>query len=563
MAREPELELTLLFFVPAGTRASEVRSLAERLESSEQLRGVPVTWSLPSLGLLDRAGVAEALEPRMAQAGDHVASAGYAGVAHSLLLAAELEPECALGLSNDEGNGLLDVFPQAARVLLAPHPDPRRPEAASVYATHFETFTRGVVPGSAKEPPEILFGVGGHTWAIPAVPCGDGATAEGVAADLRTLIRQRHPGAALLLSVGGDGAAEALEDSVALLSEAHRMPAVVPFEADWVTSRGKRTSATPAATGAGACRLACVRTSDTVNDLRSRDPAEPVSVLRAIAEERASARFEAPCDGNPPPGRTIHASMMGTATLQMNGCEVQFSRGRLSRFGGSVDGKRTHVMADTARGALRTSEGTYELTPESAFSFEDGLAGARGLMAILSMGRDELEAPGRLLIDYTAVGDFPWLLLDLCFEFPVLGEEEVTSLTPFALPIRLPERADAQTISAEYPDGSGSRLDLRGMTGAGCAFGSLVHLGNRLTVSCVSRQPGITGAFQFEIRRALSGSVLTLFPFGRFGPDGVAQRAGTASRVRLAMAVGRHDYAEIRAAPPEVLTDHIPSSQSR
>jgi hypothetical protein len=562
VARQPELELSILALVPPGTGTDAVCALAERLDAAEHLRGLPVTWSVPSLGLLDQPAVIEALRPRLLDGDDRIASAGYTGVTHSLLLAAELEPECALGISNEEGSGLLDLFPEAERVLLAPFPDPRRPEAASVYAAHFHTFTRGIVPASGKDPAQILCAVGGHTWALPTVLCPGGGTAETVASALRTLLRQRRPAATLIVQAGAEDAATVFESAMESLAGAGRMPGCVPFHPDWVTRHGERTAATPAATETGACRLAGVRTSETVNELRGRSPAEPAAVLRAIAAERATARFEAPCDGSPPAGRTIHASMMGTATLQMDGCEVQFSRGRLSRFGGRIDGKRAQLLADTATGRLRTAERNYELTPESAFSFEDGAAGARGLMAILSFGRDAFEAPGRLLIDYTAVGEFPWLLVDLCFEFPVLGSgEQATELIPFALPLRLPDRTDAQTITTEYPDGSGSRLDLHGMSGSGCAFGSLIRLGGRLSVSCLSPEPGITGAFQFEIRRGLSGTVLTLFPVGRFGPEAVAERAGTASRVRFALAVGRHDYAEITGAPPEVLSHHVPSAR--
>ena len=450
------------------------------------------------------------------------------------------------------------------RVLLAPFPDPRRPEAAAVYARHFDVFARGVVPAAGREPACILFAVGGHTWSLPVVICGAGATEASVSADIRTLEKQRHRDAAVIVQAGADGALEALEAALDRQSGAAQEPAIRPFDPEWITSVGEPTTATPAATETGACRLACVRTSDAVNDLRAESSDRPELVLRRIAEERATATYEAPCDGNPPPGRVIHASMMGTATLQMDGCEVQFSRGRLSRFAGVPRERRAQLLADTVSGSVRTADGTLELSPETAFSFEESGAGVRGLMSILSLGRDEFHAPGRLLVDYSAVGDFPWLFVDLCFEFPVLSDgATVEELVPFVLPLRMPDRTEDLILTTQYPDGSGSRIDLHGVTGAGCAFGSLLQVGSRFTISWAEPRPGVTGAFRFEVRRGLTGASMAIYPFGRFGAEDAAERAGTATRVRFAIAAGQRDYAEIVDAPPEALRRHQQSSGTR
>jgi hypothetical protein len=262
--------------------------------------------------------------------------------------------------------------------------------------------------------------------------------------------------------------------------------------------------------------------------------------------------------------------MMGTASMQVEHWEVQFSRGRLSRLSGpatarlSFGGRKQQLLAEPAGGFLRTSERSYELIPQNAFSFEDGTAGARGLMSIHRLSGEELDAPGRLLVDYTAVGDFPWLLVDLCFEFPrPVAGTEVEELVPFSLSVRLGDGREGQSITTQYPDGTGSRIDLAGTTGAGCAFGSLLQIADRATISCISDQPQITGAFRFEVRRSLGAHVLVVFPFGRFGPAGIAERAGTASRVRFALSAGKRDYEEIVAAPKAVLALHQPSSPPR
>ena len=553
VARQTELELTVLAFVPAGTAASEAASLAELLDASPRFRNVPVTWSLPALTALDNPTVAAAVRSRMDSAGDRAATAGYTGVAHPLLLAEELEPECALGLSNPSKSGILDVFPDAARVLLAPFPDPRRPEAASVYVRHFDAFARGIVPARGREPARFLFAVGSHTWSIPALICGPQASEASLSSDLRLVDKQRSPGAVVILRADAAHAVDALDLALDRRAGTTRAPRIRPLDSGWVTELGARTTATPPATETGTCRMHSVRTSEAVGALRADANDRPELVLEQLAEERAAARYEAPCKGSPPTARTIYASMMGSATLEMDGCGVQFSRGRLSRFARTPGEKRTQLLADTVSGFLRTSERTYTLTPESAFSFEEPGIGGRGLMAIHAIGRDELDAPGRLLVDYTAIGDFPWLVVELCFEFPVVGENvRVEELVPFALPLRLPERVEDQFLATQYPDGSGSRIDLRGVSGSGCAFGSLLQVGSQFTISWIEPQPGVTGAFRFDVRRTMAGSSLTLYPFGRFGPEDCAERAGTSSRIRIAMSAAKRDYSEITNAPAEV-----------
>ena len=561
VARQTELELTVLAFVPPGTASSEVASLAQLLDASPRFRSTPVTWSLPALTALENPAIAATVRSRMDSAGDRVATAGYAGVAHSLLLAAELEPECALGLSNPRKSGILDVFPGAAPILLAPFPDPRRPEAASVYTRHFDAFARGIVPATGREPARFLLAVGGYTSSIPALICGPQIREASLSSDLRVIDKHRMPGAVVILRAGAAQAVEVLDLVLDRRAGTAQAPHITPFDPEWVTDRGIRTTATPPATETGACRMPCVRTSEAVEALRADAPGKPELVLEQLAEERAAARYEAPCEGSPPAGRTIHASMMGSATLEMDGCGVQFSRGRLSRFARTPGDKRTQLLADTVSGFLRTSERTYTLTPENAFSFEEPGIGGRGLMSIHSVGRDELDAPGRLLVDYTAIADFPWLIVELCFEFPIVGENaRGEELVPFALPLRLPERAEDQVLATQYPDGSGSRLDLRGVTGSGCAFGSLLQVGSQFTISWIEPEPGVTGAFRFDVRRAISGSSLTLYPFGRFDAEDLAERAGTASRIRIAIAAGQRDYSEITQAPPEARCHHLPSA---
>lgn len=311
-----------------------------------------------------------------------------------------------------------------------------------------------------------------------------------------------------------------------------------------------------------ACRPTVIRTSPAVNKLRKENPTEPQRVLETMSEEQTGLQSEGPCDGNPPLARTVHASMMGTVSLQMDPYEVQFSRGRLSRLGGDVAAKRTQLLADPVGGQLRTTEHTYEIRPANAFSFDDASSGARGLMSIHTLSGKELEYAGRLMVDYTAVEDFPWLFVDLCFEFPVLkSDARAKELIPFALPIRLPEGRDAQVLTTRYSDGTGSRLSLKEMTGPGCTFGSLVHIGDRMSIACVSEYHDITAAFPFEIRRTLGGSVLRIYPFGRFPAEAISERAGTASRVRFALSVGRRDYEEIVNAPPAVLKEYTPSTE--
>ncbi len=563
MARQTELELTVLAFVPPGTASSEVGSLAQALDASPRFRNAPVTWSLPGLTALDNSSVTATIRSRIDSAGDRTATAGYAGVAHALLLAAELEPECALGLSNPRGSGILDVFPGAARILLAPFPDPRRPEAASVYVRHFEAFARGIVPAPARESARFLFAVGGHTWSIPALICGPQASEVSLSSDLRVIDKHRSPGAVVILQAGAAHAVEVLDLALDRRAGNGRAAHITPFDPGWITDLGARTTATPPATETGACRMPCVRTSEAVEAARADAPATPELVLEQLASERAAARYETPCEGSAPAGRTIHASMMGSASLEMDGCGVQFSRGRLSRFARTPRDKRTQLLADTVSGFLRTSERTYTLTPESAFSFEEPGIGARGLMSIHAIGRDELDAPGRLLVDYTAIGDFPWLVVELCFEFPVVGENvRIEELVPFTLPLRLPERTEDQFLATQYPDGSGSRIDLRGVTGSGCAFGSLLQVGSQFTISWIEPQPGVTGAFRFDLRRGIPGSSLTLYPFGRFGPEDLAERAGTASRIRVAISAGQRDYSEITHAPAEARCHHLPSAST-
>lgn len=561
MAGQSAVQLSIIFFAPAGSDPAGIADTARALTGSPRLSHAPVSWSLPSHGALDTGEVVDVVTERMHTAGDTLASAGYTGVCHSLLLARELEPECADGRSNDEGTGLRDLFPEAPAILLAPYPDPRRAEAAAVYARHFDLFARGIIPGAGKEPARLLAATGGHTRSLPVALLRPGTVPEALAEELRRTER-RSDGAAILAPAADSDAVGVIEAALQRLDGAsadrHRY-ALVPFGAEWLGSVGEPTTATPAATETGACRLPCVRTSDNVNELRASEAETPTTVLRAIVRERSALRFEGPCDGNPPPGRTVHASMMGTASLQVDGCEVQFSRGRLSRFAAAGSGRRAQLLADPIGGALHTANGRWELTAETAFSFEDA-AGGRGLMSILSLGRETFEAPGRLLVDYEAVGDFRWLIVDLCFEFPVPGEDTtVTELTPFALPIRLADEPDEQVISTVYPDGSGSRIDIRGMSGDGCAFGSLLQLGSRLTIAALAPRPQVTAAFRFSVRRGLLGPVLTVYPFGRFGPEAVRERAGSASRVRFAMAAGRHEYREIADAPAPVLEQHVRS----
>ncbi|MFW6223362.1 MAG: hypothetical protein ACOC4A_00585 [Spirochaetota bacterium] len=563
MASQIELDLVVLAFAPPGTASSQIPALAHYLNASVRFRSTPVTWSLPSLGALDNPSVTAAVRSRVDSVGDGVATAGYTGVTHSLLLAAELEPECALGLSNREKSGILDVFPGVDPVLLAPAPDPRRPEAASVYAGHFRAFTRGIVPPTGRAPARILFTVGGHAWSLPALICGPEARESSMSAHLRLIERRRPGGAVIILQADAANAVEPLDAALDRLTGTARAARIMRFDHAWVSRTGDRTTATPPATETGACRMPRVQTSDAVGALRADASVSPETVLRQLQEERAASRYETPCDGSPPASRTIHASMMGSATLEMDACAVQFSRGRLSRFARSAHDRRAQLLADDVSGFMRTRELTYSLTTESAFSFEESAIGVRGLMAVFSLGRDSLDAPGRLLVDYTAIGDFPWLIIELCFEFPVPGElDTVEELIPFALPLRMPEQAEDQMIATQYPDGSGSRIDLRGVTGSGCVFGSLLQFGSHFTISRIEPQPGVTGAFRFDVRRGITGSALTLYPLGRFGARDLAERAGTTSRVRIAVSPAQRDYSEIVHAPAEARRQHVPSAST-
>ncbi|MFO8064040.1 MAG: hypothetical protein ACQETQ_08745 [Spirochaetota bacterium] len=535
--------------------------MVEQLDSSRWFSTAPVTWSLPSYGILDQPTVVEALSRRVASAGDVPACGGYTGSPHPLLLAKELEYEVSRGLKNEEQSGVLDVFPQSPRLLLASDPDSRRPEAAHVYSTYVKAFSRGISPAK-KASPRLLFAVDGHDRSLPVLRADATKTEDSLFSRLRALLKQQGSGVVVVVNAVTGDSVERLDGALTRISPHTARVVLSGMEPQWVDTHGNRPEASVSLGEPAACRPNLIRTSTTVNRLRFDYPENPQRVLETMSDERTVARFEGPCDGNPPPGRTLHASMMGTVSLQMDPYEVQFSRGRLSRFGGGVGKKRTQLLADPVGGKLRTAKHSYEITPSNAFSFDDAATGARGLMSIHSLSGEEIESPGRLMVDYTAIEDFPWLIVEMCFEFPVLSAAaEIKELIPFALPIRVPEGREAQTLTTRYPDGTGSRLDLSEVSGAGCAFGSLVQIENHLSISCLTEYRTITAAFPFEKRRALGGSTLTLYPFGRFRSEAVLERAGTASRVRFALSVGSRDYEEILNAPEAVLKESSASSQ--
>jgi len=296
-------------------------------------------------------------------------------------------------------------------------------------------------------------------------------------------------------------------------------------------------------------------TSTAAGQMRADPNTSPADVLRQLSRDGGAPEgatgdgagpvSEVGCDGRPPAGRTIHASMMGTASLHVDGCSVQFSRGRLIRFGkpGAGGGRRARYLAEPTGGFLRTRERTYVLTPESAFSFEEDEHLGRGLMTVHVLAGEELAMKGRLLVDYTAVGDSPWLFVDLCFELPVPeNPHAVEELAPFAIPIRLPDGEQGQSLVTEYPDGSTSRVDLRHTRGPGYVYGSLLQAGGRVTMAWVAAERQATGAFAFSVDRSLAGSVLTLFPLGRFDGAALARRAGSILRARFALTQGTEDF---------------------
>ncbi|MFP3960303.1 MAG: hypothetical protein ACLFUX_09055, partial [Spirochaetaceae bacterium] len=564
VAKATEREIAVVAPVPSTVGPSDLTQLIERLEAEDRLRELPVTWGFASAGILDDSAVVAAVKKRARSHGDVVATAGYTGAPHPLLLRSELEAECDLGLTNESATGVRDLFPRAPKVLLTSVPDLHRRTARATYSRRFHAVFAGVSEAgglhtTAAGPKMPALGPGrgrrglraarflrrDAVYSLPVIRCCAHAGRGRGGSETREILRQRHRAVILLLLINEPGAIEAYNAAVAELSDASATARFVTLEADWIENHGNRNEATVLTRNAP-CSIRGLYTSAAVAAARAgRD--RPEDVLAAlVSEHRLTAAFEQPCDGTPPTGRTIHASMMGTVGMRMGECEASFTRGRLSQLAGPVQGKHRRAITDPIYGHLRTREATTVLSPENAFSFADGGTGARGLMTVHSLGGKSPTSRSRLLIDYAAVGDLPWLVLDVCLEFPRLMEEDaVEELIPLSIPVRLPERRDQQVVRTRYPDDTEARIEIGEMNGTGCICGSVLFVGERLTVAFMENRPATTGVFRFHVGRSFSRSTLSLEPFGRYGPAEAAERAGSSARVRLALGPGVRGWGEL------------------
>jgi len=148
-------------------------------------------------------------------------------------------------------------------------------------------------------------------------------------------------------------------------------------------------------------------------------------------------------------GRSFIANMSGTVNLGEADMEAVIFEGKLKNF--SVRGKEV-LIDECSSSYISYPKRQFSFEQSGIFSFEDEMS--RGLREISGIDLPDSRSPGKLMIDYYLLNEFPALFISVFITYPELRSvQTIQSYSPLEIPLFRITPGHTVMLEALFPDG--------------------------------------------------------------------------------------------------------------